>query len=276
MHFDEFFIVFSSYQKASDKIINFLNKFFRFDYTSDLKVLRRIRLDLSNDERINNIFSNDSDSFVAVSTNSTQTRLLIFEENEPSREMTTKFKHKILTTTLMEDSRTGQSIQLAAGLSRNISAIDCFSNKEFRQFEGHLGPVTNLKSLQGCCFLSSSKDKQVRLWDIRVMKSVKIFEIEDNVGPTAPVMAVDSSGSCLSLGSATSKNLYSFDISSGRLVSKNPVQSPIKGLGFSNSERILAVASEGLGLADLTQIPARFRQKPIHQKSSLKFGQNLT
>ena len=237
--------------------------------------LRRIKLDLSNDEKINNIVPNESDSLVAISTNSTQTKLLIFEPDEPSREMTTKFKSKILTTTLIVDSQTGQSIQLAAGMSRNIAAIDCFTNKQFREFEGHLGPVTNLKALQGCLFLSSSKDKQVRLWDIRVLKSVRIFEIQDNVGPTAPVMAVDSSGSCLTLGSSTSKNLYSFDLTSGRLVSKNPAQSPVKGLAFSNSERILAVASQGLDLADLTQIPVKFRQKPILQKSSSKFGQNL-
>ncbi|KAE9547399.1 hypothetical protein FO519_009388 [Halicephalobus sp. NKZ332] len=142
-------------------------------------------------------------------------------------------------------------------MSRDISAVDCFTNKEFRKFEEHLGPVTNLKALQGCLFLSSSKDKNVRLWDVRVLKSVKAFQMDDNSGPTAPVMAVDSSGSCLTLGSASSKNIHSFDISSGRLVSKNPLGGPARGLIFSPSERILATVSENFDLVDLTQIPPK-------------------
>lgn len=236
---------------------------------------KKVKIDLFCDEKLGSISSNESDSLLAVSAHSCQTRLLVFEPDKPTREIVTKFKHKILATTLVEDAKNGQSIQLAAGLSKTISAIDCFSNKEFRKFDDHSNSVVRLKALQGCLFLSSSLDKSVRLWDMRVQNSVKVFEMDDNSG--APTMAVDSTGNCLSLASNSTKTLNLFDLQSGRLVSKQILSSSVKAMTFSPSDRILAVAlSDEVQLIDLTQIPVKCRKKSLHKNPTSKFQTYLS
>uniref|UniRef100_A0A7E4VR25 WD_REPEATS_REGION domain-containing protein n=1 Tax=Panagrellus redivivus TaxID=6233 RepID=A0A7E4VR25_PANRE len=214
--------------------------------------------------KITSLACNPSGTIVSIASRSTETKLINFEDPENPKETSKKHPHNVVVTALVEDSRIGQSIQITAGNSKTISAIDCFTNKDFRKFEDHTATVTRLAALQGCLFLSSSTDKTVRLWDLRVNKAVRIFGGSD--APLAPLFATDSTGNCLVTASPKSTKLTAFDLNSGRIVASVPMKNttPTSALAFGPETRILATGTaEGINFLDLTLIPTRTRNKLI-------------
>lgn len=99
---------------------------------------------------------------------------------------------------------------LAAGFRGQDCCVRYHSlhdNSYLRQFRGHQLPITNLRiSPVSDCFLTSSLDKTVRLWDIRQESAVALVRTQQN-----PVVAFDNEGLIFGIGSSRT-SLKLFDI----------------------------------------------------------------
>jgi len=76
----------------------------------------------------------------------------------------------------------------------SINYLSCYDNKLLRTFRGHFGAVTDLSmSPVDDCFLSSSIDRTVRMWNLQQAGCIAKLDLPSNVEGT-PHATFDSTG----------------------------------------------------------------------------------
>ncbi|VDN34896.1 unnamed protein product [Gongylonema pulchrum] len=105
------------------------------------------------------------------------------------------------------------------------------------------GTITSFCACGGCLLASSSTDKTIRIWDMRVNEAVKVFD--PLLKPSASgAFHVDGSGRILVRGDASGM-VHAFDTSSAKkIISKRTTAGPVLCLRIGNSKRFMIVADE--------------------------------
>lgn len=167
------------------------------------------------------------------------------------------FTQKIRSLALVEDIHNGSNLLVAGGTS-TLFVTDLLATKTFRQFKGHTKTISSVTPVGGCLLLTTSTDKSLRLWDMRVPESIRIFD-PMNTGPCSSSCHVDASGRVL-VRADTSGTFHFYDIlsksSTPQMAHKlADVDSAVTALRFSPQGRYLAVASQNrLMLCDVDRI----------------------
>ncbi|KAH7727822.1 WD40 repeat [Aphelenchoides avenae] len=170
-------------------------------------------------------------------------RLLTWlQETDASKEsQKVSFTQKIRSLALVEDIHNGSNLLVAGGTS-TLFVTDLLATKTFRQFKGHTKTISSVTPVGGCLLLTTSTDKSLRLWDMRVPESIRIFD-PMNTGPCSSSCHVDASGRVL-VRADTSGTFHFYDIlsksSTPQMAHKlADVDSAVTALRFSPQGRLM-------------------------------------
>lgn len=171
------------------------------------------------------------------------------------RSMKVRMSGPVRAVTFMEDLATHSNILFSA-IEKQICITDCCSGLTFRDLKGHTGTVTAFCTWGGCMVASSSTDKTVRLWDMRVREAVRVFDPLPKPAPVgSTTFQVDSSGRILFRGDGIG-TVHMFDTSSTKKISsKRYFDGPVLCIRIPNTKRYVVAASKSsISIGDFREI----------------------
>lgn len=208
--------------------------------------------------KITEIAFNPTANLIATCSNEATISITSYEAESSkigSRSMNLKMKDTVRAVQFIEDLSSRSNL-LISGVGRQVCITDCSYGTTFKNFSGHTGAVTGLCMWGGCMFASSSTDKTIRIWDMRVDEAVNVFGPLSNpaaVGSTT--FQVDSSGRLLFRGDKLGV-IHIIDITSNKKVTnKRVLNGPITYLRMSRSKRFLLAADQtSINLCDYSDV----------------------
>uniref|UniRef100_A0A915Q327 Anaphase-promoting complex subunit 4 WD40 domain-containing protein n=1 Tax=Setaria digitata TaxID=48799 RepID=A0A915Q327_9BILA len=210
--------------------------------------------------RITDIAFNPTADLIATCSNENKIELSSFRTDlskSGDRRISMSMNEPVRALTFMEDLANRSNI-LISGTGRQICITDCSSGTTFRILKGHKRVVTAFCTWGGCLFASSSADKTIRIWDMRVTEAVKVFDPLTKSGATG-AFHVDGSGRILVRGDGSGV-IHVYDIlSAKKIITKRISTQPVSCLRIATLQRFMAIADEDrirvCDLRDVFQVP---------------------
>uniref|UniRef100_F1L3Y2 WD repeat-containing protein 47 n=1 Tax=Ascaris suum TaxID=6253 RepID=F1L3Y2_ASCSU len=214
------------------------------------------------ESRITDIAFNPTSDLLATCSNENKIEISSFRSELSTigeRGIRVSMNDRVRALTFMEDLANRSNI-IFSGVGRQICITDCCSATTFRILKGHTGLVTAFCTWGGCMFASSSMDKTIRIWDMRVGDAVRVFDPllkPAAIGSTS--FHVDGNGRILVRGDGDGI-MRAYDTSSTKQIcAKRIFDKSILCVRIANSKRFMVISDEKCtllcDLRDLCQIP---------------------
>ncbi|VDM25421.1 unnamed protein product [Toxocara canis] len=197
--------------------------------------------------RITDIAFNPTSDLLATCSNDNKIEISSFRSDSSTvgqRGARVSMNDRVRALTFMEDLGNRSSI-IFSGVGREICITDCCSASTFRTLKGHTGLVTAFCTWGGCLFASSSMDKTIRIWDMRVGDAVRVFDpLLKPAAIGSSSFHVDGNGRVLVRGDSDG-TLRAFDMGSTKeICAKRVFDKSVLCTRIANSRRFLVTSDE--------------------------------
>lgn len=200
-------------------------------------------------------------NLLATGSNDKTVKLLPFNPNTelPGKESEINVHNgTIRDICFMDDLTNGSSLLLSGGAGDcKIYITDCVTGTTFLSLSGHSSDILSMYTWGGAMFVSGSKDRTIRFWDLRTNSCINFVTCptisRNKPGGAVSSVCVDPTGKLLVSGHEDSTCML-YDIRGGRVIQTfHPHTADIRTIRFSPKAYCLLTGSydNNIALTDL-------------------------